>query len=111
MISPYAYVGMRDAIKKEKPTPEEIIKFVCKYLNIPEQRIYQKTRERQIVFARQVIYAAIRTIHPLFQLKRIARMFNQDHTTIIHGIKVIENYVDVLDDSGLEYKRILNLLK
>ena len=51
------------------------------------ENIGQKTRRRKIVYLRYMVYALLDRYFPRSSLSWKAEVFNQDHATVIHGLK------------------------
>jgi len=71
---------------------KDIVKTVADYYNISENNIYEKTRKKEIVHARQVTMYLLRedfnVSYPLIGQK----LGNRDHTTVIHShLKIKED--------------------
>jgi hypothetical protein len=64
------------------------------YFNIPENFCTKKTRKAEVVFARQVSAYLIRK-YTQITLKEIGTVFNQDHSSILHGIRKVQDLMDV----------------
>ncbi len=74
-------------------------KAVADFYNIEENSIYEKTRRKEIVKARQVVMYILRedfnVSYPLIGQK----MGGKEHTTVIHSFLKIKN--DLKNDSAL----------
>ncbi len=75
--------------KKNISIPE-VVKIVSDFYNIDEQSIYEKTRRKEIVKARQIVMFVLREIfnvsYPLIGQK----LGGKDHTTVIHSCTKIK---------------------
>jgi chromosomal replication initiator protein len=84
--------------KKNISIPE-VVKIVSDFYNIDEQSIYEKTRRKEIVKARQVVMFILRedfnVSYPLIGQK----LGGKDHTTVIHSCVKIKN--DIKNNSEL----------
>ncbi|WP_041293995.1 chromosomal replication initiator protein DnaA [Ignavibacterium album] len=78
---------------------DDITKIVCEYLNVPENKVRDKTRKKEIVLARQLsMYFAKE--YTKSSLKTIGLHFGgRDHSTVIHACNSIE--VEMKDDLHL----------
>ncbi len=78
---------------------KEVTKAVADFYSIEENSIYEKTRRKEIVKARQVVMYILRedfnVSYPLIGQK----MGGKDHTTVIHSFLKIKN--DLKNDSSL----------
>lgn len=76
--------------KKNISIPE-VVKIVSDFYNIDEQSIYEKTRRKEIVKARQVVMFILRedfnVSYPLIGQK----LGGKDHTTVIHSCTKIKD--------------------
>lgn len=91
---PVAEEALKDVIYPDKPkeiTPELIISIVADQFNVKPEDITSKRRNSEFVLPRQVVMYLCRNLTNI-SLKHIAAILNKgDHTTIIHGIKKIED--------------------
>lgn len=74
-------------------TPEAILYAVSKHFDIPIRDISKKTRKRKILLPRQLAQSLMKEFTAL-NLSEIAKYFKQDHTTVIHSCKTIQDLVD-----------------
>jgi chromosomal replication initiator protein len=78
---------------------KEIVKIVSDYYNLEETSIYEKTRRKEIVKARQVVMFLLRedfnVSYPLIGQK----LGGKDHTTVIHSYLKIKE--DIKNDAQL----------
>lgn len=101
-------VGVEEA-KLNVPT---ILKVVCGYYNLEEQDIKGKKRKREIVQARHIVMLLAKE-HSDFSLAAIgADLGGRDHSTVIHGVKRIQD--DIATNKKIaneveEIKELLNL--
>ncbi len=77
------------------PTPELIISEVCRFYNISESTIRSTQKNKGTAEARQVAMYLIRSMTNL-SLPDVGKEFDRDHTTVMHGVKKIE---DLLKDT------------
>jgi len=79
--------------------------------NIPEFRLYEKTRKAPVVFARNlVIWYCLEYVNssPAFA----GKIFEKDHATAIHAKKMIEkDYKYLSDDQAVWKKRFMNKIE
>ena len=85
--------AIKDMYNKEKaenlPTPSLIIGEVSRFYNIEEAVIRGTLKNKNTAEARQVAMYLIRTMTNL-SLPEIGREFARDHTTVMHGLKKVE---------------------
>ena len=83
-------------ILKHKNTNCNILKKICNDLEYNYEKIISRSRKREIVIKRQLIQY-------ILYKKNMTRMdtgqlFGYDHTTIIHSIKKVNNYLYCKDE-------------
>ena len=70
---------------------ESITKTVCEYLNITENKIRDKTRKKEVVYARQLSMFLSKEMTNS-SLKTIGLHFGgRDHSTVVHACAAVEN--------------------
>ena len=85
---------------------EEIKNVVSEYYNVPIPTIMSNNRTATVALARQMCMFLAKETTDL-TLKNIAESFNRkDHTTVIHAIKTIQNYIDVDKSVAQAYQAI-----
>ena len=77
-------------IKHRSVSPKQVIDKVAKYYNLSSKDLYGESRIKDIKNARQVAMYLMNEQLGLSTVK-IGNEFKKDHTTIMHGIKVIKN--------------------
>ena len=86
---------IRDIITDDKPEPikiDDIINEVAKTYNVSESDIISNRRTAPLVLARQVaMYIARETTDLSF--KAIGESFGKDHTTVLHNVNKIEDFL------------------
>lgn len=92
------------SIDDTKITPENIIETVTEYFQISQEDIFSNSREKRIVYPRQVITYLLRDILGL-SFKNIGNILNKDHTTIIHSYEKI----NIMLASPKVYRDISNI--
>ena len=101
---------VRDVINDTKPEPikvEKIIAEVAKTYNISEADILSNRRTSALVLARQVaMYIARETTDLSF--KAIGESFGKDHTTVLHNVNKIEEF---LRDKPYQKELVDDLIK
>lgn len=77
--------------RKVNITIESITKIVCSYLNITEDKLRDKSRKKEIVFARQIAMYLSKELTKS-SLKSIGLQFGgRDHSTVIHAHTSIDD--------------------
>lgn len=99
LISPYVYVGLVNYKKFDKQSyAETIIRIVSNYYGLSIIDLRSSNRKHRIVKAKQVCIYFLRTRIRALSLNDIAQLLgDKHHTTIIHSIKTIENYLSIND--------------
>jgi len=71
-----------------------IQKTVCNYFNISLEKLFSKTRKREIVQARQLAmyFSKVFTKHSLAEIGN--RCGNKDHATVLYACKTVKNLTD-----------------
>ena len=75
--------------KRRSISPKQVVDKVAKYYNLSSKDLYGTSRTKDIKSARQVAMYLMKDQLGLSTVK-IGTEFKKDHTTIMHGIKVIE---------------------
>lgn len=88
---------LKNSVKPKKNiSSKEIVKGVADFYNLDENTIYEKTRRKEIVKARQMVMYILReefnVSYPLIGQK----LGGKDHTTVIHSCEKIKN--DIKND-------------
>lgn len=91
---------LKNNIKPKKTiSVKDVVKIVSEHYNLEEESIYEKTRRKEIVKARQVVMYILRedfnVSYPLIGQK----LGGRDHTTVIHSHLKIKN--DLKEDPQL----------
>lgn len=81
--------------KIEHTMAENIINIVSDYYGIHKDKIFSKTRVWDVVHARQVACYMIRKYTNISKFAIGKKYFNQDHSTIIHSLRVIESDITI----------------
>jgi chromosomal replication initiator protein len=72
---------------------DDITRIVCEFLSLPENKIREKTRKKEIVFARQIAMYLSKEFTSN-SLKTIGLYFGgRDHSTVIHSCNLIEKNI------------------
>ncbi|MEO8233194.1 MAG: chromosomal replication initiator protein DnaA [Ignavibacteriota bacterium] len=93
--------------RKINITIDDISKAVCHYLNIPENKIREKTRKKEIVLARQLAMYFSKELTKS-SLKTIGLHFGgRDHSTVIHACNSIEQ----MRNKDLSMKELIDSIR
>jgi chromosomal replication initiator protein len=91
-------------------TFEKIERTVSQYTGVPVEAIYQKTRKREVVQARQLIHSFAKQNFRM-SLESIGfRAGGKDHATVSHSCKTIDNLLDTDKSFKKLYQTIENAL-
>ena len=73
-------------------------------------KLKSKSRKHEIVLARFVCYKLLRQYTKL-SLLQIGNTFNRDHTTIMHGLRALQDMLDTKDKEAMKlYTKTRNLI-
>ena len=101
IINYYAIPGLKYH-SPSKLKERTIIENVCNYFNLETVDLESKCRNRNLVVARQLAMYFIKKYTNLTLLK-IGQLFgNRDHTTVIHSINTIEDFIYIKDGKFLK---------
>lgn len=78
---------------KKRIYVEEVIDVVARHFKIPKEKIIAGGRERDLVLPRQAAMYLSRKLTDS-SLKSIGKIFTKDHSTVIHGVKTMENLMN-----------------
>lgn len=93
--------------RKINITIDDISKSVCQYLNIPENKIREKTRKKEIVLARQLAMYFSKELTKS-SLKTIGLHFGgRDHSTVIHSC----NTIDLMRKNDNSMRELIDSIK
>lgn len=82
-----------------KRTPERILKMVAAYYHVTVQELKGAARSERVVLARKVSMYLMRTLISDITLMEIGNVLGRrDHTSVIHGIKTINERLKIDDD-------------
>ncbi|WP_432620547.1 chromosomal replication initiator protein DnaA, partial [Butyricicoccus sp.] len=74
------------------PTPDMILREVSRYYCTPVEKLKGSGRSKDLVLPRQVAMYLVRDLTD-YSLPEIGKIFSRDHTTVLHSINKIENYL------------------
>jgi len=71
---------------------EEIVKIIAGFYTIEPEKIYEKTRKKEIVYVRQIVMYVLREYFNISYPAIGKEIGGRDHTTVIHSYeRVVEN--------------------
>lgn len=79
----------------------EQIDYIFSLADIPKKDLIGQNRKSEIVKVRQLLMYVLRNDLKL-SLPYIANVFNKDHTTVIHSIRVFEGVISIKGSDELE---------
>lgn len=82
-------IAPEDSIKRRSISTKQVVDKVAKYYNLTSKDLYGESRVKDIKNARQIAMYLMNEQLGLSTVK-IGNEFKKDHTTIMHGIKVIK---------------------
>ncbi|MBE7037599.1 MAG: chromosomal replication initiator protein DnaA [Ruminococcaceae bacterium] len=82
-------------------TPASIILAVEKHFNLKENSLTSSKRTNEIAYARQIAMYIMREITEMSSPKIAQALGKKDHSTVLHGIKKIED--DIYNDSTVKH--------
>lgn len=89
----YSVPGMKGSKLSIRITSKDIITMVCKTYGVEHEDLMKQCRQRELVFSRHLAMYLIRKFTNLSVIK-IGKLFNRDHTSVLHAQKMIQNYID-----------------
>lgn len=93
--------------KEEPPLNDRIIKYITERKRIPLEKLQTKNRKRERVYVRQLIMYVLKNRTEL-SLKAIGKLFGgRDHTTVLHSIQAMKDYMDTEPDKRWEVEFLI----
>ena len=74
----------------QKETMENIVDYICKRYEVSKVELLSKKKTLDIVRARNIIHNLLSEKYKM-NLTNIGRYFKQDHTTVLHSIRMKHN--------------------
>lgn len=93
-MSPYVIPGIP---RKSIITGEKIIEVVCWHLGLDTEVIKIRSRKKELVTARQYAMYFMK-LKTLYSFKSIGQYFGFDHTTAIHAVNCVNNFLSIKDE-------------
>lgn len=84
---------------------------VCRYFNVPIDKVKSESRKGELVTARQFIFKFGREIAKLTLAKIGAETGDKGHVTVSHGIKTLNNLIETERKTKLHYLALEKRLK
>jgi len=86
---------------------EQLLSIVSQVTGVSQSDIISKSRNRDVCLAKQLFAYFLRVKFHL-KLKQISGIMLNDHTSVIHCLKVIENMLWIKDENTLLYLNEIN---
>jgi chromosomal replication initiator protein len=86
-----------EAEKKIRVNPAEVIQLVCAYRNISFDELLTPSRVRSLAYTRALCFYLCYEFTEA-TVKGLGRLFNRDHTTVIHGRELIKGQIGLYED-------------
>lgn len=92
--------------------PQVIMETICRYFGTDIDVLFKKSRKKEVVMQRHLCQYFL-MLHSPLSCTSIAKMFDQDHTTVLHARDTIAQELNHNFDNiyKVHSKQILNLLK
>jgi len=113
---PLSLVDVKNLIKnnirpKKNVSITDVVKTVTDFYNINEQSIYEKTRRKEIVRARQVVMYILREDFNISYPMIGQKLGGKDHTTVIHSCLKIKSELLKEPELGQEIEQLRTMFK
>lgn len=95
---------------KKNVSVEDIIKTIAHFYNLDESLIYEKTRRKEIVRARQVSMYILREDYNISFPLIGRKMGGRDHTTVIHSCDKVKEEIQTDTELAQEVEQIRAML-
>lgn len=95
---------------KKNVSIEEIIKIIARFYQLDDSLIYEKTRRKEIVRARQVVMFLLREDFNISFPLIGRKLGGRDHTTVIHSCEKIKHDLETDPELGQEIEQIRSML-
>jgi chromosomal replication initiation ATPase DnaA len=80
------------------------ISRVCNYFQVAELDLKSRSRKTNVVYARAFIYKFMREIYGRnLSLVELGGVFERDHATVLHSIKMLDDAFDCYPELKKEY--------
>ena len=77
---------------------QRIIDICCRTWGVTEGQLKSEVRDRKLVEPRQVAQYLISMHTKNIGVERIGKMFNRNHATVLHSIRVVKNLMETNKD-------------
>lgn len=69
-------------------TKDDIIDRVCVEMEVSEEELRSRSRTKHVARARQLAMRRLYDEGPEWSMPRVGRVFDRDHTTVLHALRV-----------------------
>lgn len=83
------FVNFKTVLERDR-----IVKAVCDYFKISKTSLVRGGRHTKYAHARYIAFLLLHK-HTVLTKSEIGKIFNKDHTTVIHGIKKVNDLISV----------------
>lgn len=98
------------ATKEARCSVERIVEFICSSFELTRQQLKSKSRQRQVVLARNMAFYLTRQYTDL-SLKDIGDRFNRKHSTVLKGIANVEQQMGLETPLGRQLARTMEMMQ
>lgn len=86
--------ALTEAEKRRRVKIADVIKVVSKHFNMPDHEIMSDRRTKEIILARHTVYWLCKECTPMSYPRIGHWLGRRDHTTILHGVRVMQQRID-----------------
>lgn len=107
----FALPGLKNNVHFRTKTERQniIIDGICEIFSIDRKALFGKRRDADVVEARHIAMLALR-IKNRMSVTDIGRIFNKDHSSVIHACEKINNQVRIYPEYADRINQIINKL-
>ena len=108
LLSMQAY--LIPGIARSDRSINNIVHHCCEFYEISQHKLVKKSRYRHLVEKRYMIFYILRNRYK-YTFQSIADNFLRDHTTVVHGNKVMGIMISLYSHVRIEHEQLINHLK
>lgn len=109
-INPWIIPGIKQITpRSDEEIKTSILQAVEQVTGYSLNMLLKNNRTRDRVLARNLCYYFLRK-HTRYSLKQIGDLFNKDHTTIIHGIRMVNDMLTTNDNATKHWYQSIQLI-
>lgn len=102
-------IKMDRRLRRSAESANDILATVASYFHMTVYELKKKGRQRSVVTARHVCYHILRAKTALTILT-IGSLFNQDHTTVIHGIRAMNDLIETDEQTRKDISYLMTIV-